>query len=423
MKNLSKLSSQFGEAYGPQYINLPEIKDFSDEQPIFIFDFFACTERLKYHITQNICEQSGLNPQSYDIIYVDGQDDLIKKDALSFWFWDKTGLIPFAFIGQDAHKGSLENVDGVLFLNANKAKSFDKLPVVYYSVKNISLESLDKRFKDLNIRIIQGDREASESLKAEGNALVGEGDIEAAIHKYHEALAIDSSNPAPYNNLGMVIDMKEDHHNQSEFFYQIALIKDPKDTNTMRGISGTLIYQNDFDAAITIMKKACELDRSPHNLMILSRTAFVCKEYELALQSCNEGLEIVPDDEEFLEMQETIEDKMEELEDVNDYDEDEAEGSIFSLVLRMLDTQVSQDDFYQSVLSLDDNAESFYPMAIGMAQQAHAEEPTLDRTVVLARTAFACKDFDYALQTCQDGLSMDPQQADLLDLQEILQNI
>ena len=45
----------------------------------------------------------------------------------------------------------------------------------------------------------------AESLKAEGNALVGIKDWDGAAQKYNEAIALDSSQPAYHSNLAYVV--------------------------------------------------------------------------------------------------------------------------------------------------------------------------------------------------------------------------
>ncbi len=233
----------------------------------------------------------------------------------------------------------------------------------------------------------------------------------------------------------MVVSKNNDHLNQAEFFYRISLLHSPNDTNTMRGASYTFFRQGDKEGAIAIIKKALSIEYIPHNLMLMARIAFACNDLDLAFKSCSDGLDIVPDDSEFMEMKTTVEDKIAngplEQDDENDFDDDDAfdddddsdeqsETSIFALILELLDRYMSHSTLLEHVSLLDEESRPHFSIALQMAQKAFSTNPTLRNHLVLTRSAYACEQFELALKTCDDGLVIDVDNQDLLDMKKII---
>ncbi len=293
MKKMKEIHSYLGI----HRINLSDSNnslELQDSMPVFIFDYLSMSKHLRHELSDYTCQLCGYNPTSLDIIWVDGQDEFLKKDLLSFWLWDDNGLIPFAYIGKGAEKGPFSGHEGVLFLNATNHTEFNEMPIVLLNVEkdNVKLVSVADNFEALKIVKSKTNRQLSEQLKQEGNALFGKGDLEAAVNKFFEALQADSTNPNPYNNIGMVSQISNAHLDRGEAFFQLSFLADPEYTNGMRGYSGILASRGYLKKAIKIMKECIKLEKSALNYSILSRYYLDSNDTESAEKYYKKGIEI-----------------------------------------------------------------------------------------------------------------------------------
>ncbi|MHA7060023.1 tetratricopeptide repeat protein [Aquimarina sp. M1] len=306
MKKLKKISKTFRSQIGPHTIEISSNENWqglSGHQPIFIFDFFAISKSLRYHITSYISELCKINISSADIAWVDGQDEFLKDDLLSFWFWDQNGLVPFAFIGKEAHQGPFNPIDGVLFLNTTTGKQYENMEVLFLSTKKEhALTRIANNFHDLNIIKTSRDRDQSEHSKQEGNGLFGQGNFDAAAAKFYEAMRIDPTNPNPYNNLGMITQVAKIMPERGEFFTQLSYLVDPTYTNGMRGYSGYPASQGNYKKAIKLMKECADIEPSAQNYGILTRFYFDAGNYKNAKITGQKALQLDPDHPEVLDI-------------------------------------------------------------------------------------------------------------------------
>lgn len=243
------------------------------EIPIFVFDYLSMSKTLRYQLSTHTCELCGYNPGSLDIIWVDGQDELLRKDISSFWFWDDNELIPFAYIGKGAEKGPFGEHEGVLFLNTTNTREFDQMPVVVLNVEkdNVKLTTVADNFEALEIIKSETNRQLSEQLKQEGNSFFGEGNFDAAVQNFYKAIQADYTNPNPYNNIGMISQATNNYLDRGEAFFQMSYLVDPEYTNGMRGYSGILASRGNLEKAIEVMKDCIQIEESAVNFAILSR--------------------------------------------------------------------------------------------------------------------------------------------------------
>ncbi|NMH86761.1 tetratricopeptide repeat protein [Flavivirga algicola] len=296
--------------------------ELQDAMPIFIFDYLSMSKPLRTRLAIHTCELSGNKFGSLDMIWVDGYDKILKEDLSSlendsnFWFWDSNGLIPFAYIGKGAEKGPFSEHEGVLFLDATNNfrfeenhTGFEDMPIVLFHVEkdNEKLVPIADNFKALKIVKNKTDRQLSEQIKQEGNALFGEGDFEAAAEKFYEAIQADYTNPNPYNNLGMISQATRDYWDRGETFFQLSFLVDPKYTDGMRGYSGFPASRGDFEGAIKIMTKCVEIEKSALNYAILSRFYLDSGDIENAKKFYKEGAQIDPNHPKLLEVEESLE--------------------------------------------------------------------------------------------------------------------
>lgn len=306
MKKLKKLSKSFRTHIGPHQIEIPKNENWQgllNHQPIFIFDFFAISKSLRYNITSYISELCEINVSSADIVWVDGQDEFLNDNVLSFWFWDKNDLVPFAFVGKESHKGPFNPCDGVLFLNTNKGEKPEDMEVLLLSTKrDHALTRVASSFEDLSIIKTSLDREQSEQIKQEGNGLFGQENFDGAADKFYQAIIVDPTNPNPYNNMGMITQVAKILPKRGEFFTQLSYLVDPTYTNGMRGYSGYPASQGDFKKAIKLMKKCVELEPSAQNHGILARFYFDAGKYKKAQRFGEKALQLDPDHPEVLDI-------------------------------------------------------------------------------------------------------------------------
>ncbi|MFD2564629.1 tetratricopeptide repeat protein [Aquimarina rubra] len=306
MKKLKKLSKSFRTDIGPHQIEIAKNENWqgiSGDQPIFFFDFFAIGKPLRYNLTSYIAELCEINISSADIVWVDGQDKFLKDGLLSFWFWDQNDLIPFAFIGKEAHKGPFHPIDGVLFLNTNTGKEPATMEILLLSTKREhKLTRVANKLDDLSIIKTNPDRGQSEQIKQEGNGLFGQGNFDGAAEKFYEAMLVDPTNPNPYNNMGMITQVAKILPKRGEFFTQLSYLVDPEYTNGMRGYSGYPASQGNFKKSIKLIKKCVEIEPSAQNYGILARFYFDAGKYKKAQHAGEEALQLDPDHTEALDI-------------------------------------------------------------------------------------------------------------------------
>ncbi|WP_299442437.1 hypothetical protein [uncultured Aquimarina sp.] len=298
MKKLKKLSKSFRAHIGPHQIETSKNESWqgiSGIQPIFFFDFFAIGKPLRYKITSYISELCEINISSADIVWVDGQDEFLKDDLLSFWFWDQNDLIPFAFVGKESHKGPFHSIEGVLFLNTTTGKEPSTMEVLLLSVKrDHKLTRIANKLDDLSIIKRNPDRDQSEQIKQEGNGLFGQGNFDDAADKFYEAMLVDPTNPNPYNNMGMITQVARTMPERGEFFGQLSYLVDSQYTNGMRGYSGHLASQGNFKKSIKLMNRCIQIEPSAQNYGILARLAFDSDNHEKAQLACQKCLQLDP---------------------------------------------------------------------------------------------------------------------------------
>ncbi len=272
--------------------------ELKDGMPIFIFDYLSMDKYLRNRLSNYTCELCGYNPLSLDIFWVDGQDKFLKKDLSVFWFWDDNGLIPFAYIGKGAEKGIFNEHEGVLFLNTTNHKTFEDMPIVMLNVEknNVKLVSVANNFKALNIIKSKTDRQLSEQIKQEGNALFGEGDFETASNKFYEALQADYTNPNPYNNIGMVSQATQKNMERGEAFFQLSYLVDSEFTNGMRGYGSFVASRGGYEKAIKVMAKCVKIEKTALNYAILSDFYLDLKDMKNAEKFYKKGMQIDPND-------------------------------------------------------------------------------------------------------------------------------
>lgn len=265
-----------------------------DSMPIFIFDYLSMSKHLRHELSTHSCKICGYNPTSLDTVWVDGQDQLLKKDLLSFWLWDDNGLIPFAYIGNGAEKGPFNQHEGVLFLNATNHTGFNEMPIILLNVEknNVKLVTIADNFESLKIEKNKPNRKLSEKLKQEGNASFGEGDIEVAFDKFHDAIKADFTNPNPYNNIGMISQITNSFLNRGEAFFQLSYLVDSKFTDGMRGYSSILASKGHLKSAIKVMTECIKLEESALNYAILSEYYLDTNDRENAEKFYDKGIEI-----------------------------------------------------------------------------------------------------------------------------------
>ncbi|MBW1295031.1 tetratricopeptide repeat protein [Aquimarina litoralis] len=306
IKKLRKLSKSFREHIGPHRIEISKNNDWqgiSGNQPIFFFDFFAIGKSLRYSIVSYISELCEINISSADIVWVDGQDQFLRDGLLSFWFWNQNDLIPFAFIGKEAHKGPFHPIDGVLFLNTNTGKDLSTMEILLLSTKREhKLTRVANKLDELIIIKTSPDREQSEQIKQEGNALFGQGNFDAAAKKFYEAMLVDPTNPNPYNNMGMITQVANIMPKRGEFFVQLSYLVDSAYTNGMRGYSGYPASQGNFKKSIKLMKKCIDIEPSAQNYGILTRFYFDSGKYKNAQYNGKKALQLDPDHPEVLDI-------------------------------------------------------------------------------------------------------------------------
>ncbi len=296
--------------------------ELQDDMPIFIFDYLSMDKSLRTRLSIYTCELSGNKFGSLDVVWVDGYDKILKEDLSSlendsyFWFWDRNGLIPFAYIGKGAEKGPFNEHEGVLFLDATNNfrfeenhTGFEDMPIVLLNVEkdNVKLVPIADNFNALKIAKNNTDRQLSEQIKQEGNALFGEGDFEAAAEKFYEAMQADYTNPNAYNNLGMISQITNEYLDRGEAFFQLSFLVDPEFTHGMRGYISFPTSRGDFESAIKIMTKCIEIEKDALNYAILSRLYLDNDDIETAEKFYEEGLEIDPDHPELLKVEERLE--------------------------------------------------------------------------------------------------------------------
>ncbi|WP_130734123.1 M48 family metallopeptidase [Flavobacterium sp. J27] len=257
-------------ALGPHYLltdNDSKWQGLTGEQPIFIFNYLEIDKLLQYKIKNDIAEKANIKITSLDIIWVEGQEELLEKDILSFWLWEENGLIPFAFIGKEAHKGPFQDCEGVLFINT---KSKSKKDILFYAIKNNTISKVADQYEKIPVIERSFDRNLSETIKHQGNQLFGEEKFEAAANEFFKAMYIDPTNPNPYNNIGMISQVTKKRYPRGEFFMQLSFLVDPNFTNGMRGYSGYPASNGNFEKSIEIMKNCIAIEPSIQNYIILA---------------------------------------------------------------------------------------------------------------------------------------------------------
>ncbi|WP_378183404.1 tetratricopeptide repeat protein [Aquimarina sp. SS2-1] len=306
IKKLKKLSKSFREHIGPHQIEIPKSKhwqDISGTQPVFIFDFFAIEKSLRYSITSYVSELCKVNLTSLDISWIQGQNEFLKDGLLSFWFWDKNHLIPFAFVGKEAHNGPFHPIEGVLFLSTTKEKKWEDMEVLLLTAKEDAvITKVASSFDELSILKRNPDLEQSEQIKQEGNVLFGAGDFEGAAEKFYEAMIVDPTNPNPYNNMGMITQVAKIMPKRGEFFAQLSYLVDSEYTNGMRGYSGYPATRGNFKKSIKLIKKCIEIEPSAQNYGILTKYYFVAKKYNEAREAGEEALQLDPNHPDVLDI-------------------------------------------------------------------------------------------------------------------------
>ena len=249
---------------------------FKHEKEVFVFDYMSMNEFVKSKISYFTIDMLEINLSELDAHFVSGQSEIdILNLNDSFWSWGENKLVPFGFISDKVKRGPFHSHEGILFFSSIPNTSIENIPIVLLETQNkksLSLHKVADTFSELKLRSSSPNRALSEQLKQEGNAFFGQGNFDSAIASYFEAIKADSSNPNPYNNIGMVYASAEGNHGlRSETFFQLSYLVEPTYVNGMRGYSAELGNRGDLDAAIDVMENAVKAEPSALNYAILSR--------------------------------------------------------------------------------------------------------------------------------------------------------
>ena len=98
--------------------------------------------------------------------------------------------------------------------------------------------------------VLGGCAVTSPGMNADGARLFRQGQRSAAIERFNQAIAADSTNPDSYYNLGTVYhamaktEQNESYWRQAENYYRMALDARPDHANAHRGMAVLLVEQN-----------------------------------------------------------------------------------------------------------------------------------------------------------------------------------
>ena len=303
---MEKIAALIQPNLGPHQIAISDITNWQglpNKQPIFIFNYLELESSLQYAIKEDIAEQSSINLTSLDIIWVEGQDQFLSDKVDSFWLWDENGLVPFAFVGKEAHKGAFSSCEGVLFINT---KSENETTVLLYSITNKRITKVATHVKELDIIKVTPNRELSESIKQAGNSFFGQGKFDEAANEFFKAMLVDPTNPNPYNNIGMITQIAQILPERGEFYFQFSYLVDPTFTNGMRGYSHYPFITGNFEKTTTLMERCVELEPSVQNYCILARFYLESANIDKGIKCYKKAKKLDPNSPDVLKTKERI---------------------------------------------------------------------------------------------------------------------
>jgi tetratricopeptide (TPR) repeat protein len=117
--------------------------------------------------------------------------------------------------------------------------------------------------------------ESAHKLLDEGTKLFQEGNYDASIQKYNEALKIEPNNSVAYNLLGMAYRFKFNQTGTQEFktkeieSFKEAVDLDPKYWIAYKNLAASLYYQDRKKEAVPYLEKALELQPNDPEKSIL----------------------------------------------------------------------------------------------------------------------------------------------------------
>ena len=118
--------------------------------------------------------------------------------------------------------------------------------------------------------------ESTNNLLDEGIKLFQEGNYDASIQKYNEALKVEPNNSIAYNLLGMAYRFKFNQTGTQEYktkeieYFKEAIDLDPKYWVAYKNLAATLYYLDRKKEAVPYLEKALELQpNDPEKSLLL----------------------------------------------------------------------------------------------------------------------------------------------------------
>lgn len=118
--------------------------------------------------------------------------------------------------------------------------------------------------------------ESTNKLLDEGIKLFQEGNYDASIQKYNEALKVEPNNSIAYNLLGMAYRFKFNQTGTQEYktkeieYFKEAIDLDPKYWVAYKNLAATLYYLDRKKEAVPYLEKALELQpNDPEKSLLL----------------------------------------------------------------------------------------------------------------------------------------------------------
>ena len=121
-----------------------------------------------------------------------------------------------------------------------------------------------------------GQNNNDQELLNQGSSFFQNGNYDAAIEKYNEALQIDANNAVGYNMLGMAYRFKFNQTGTQQYkdkeieSFKKAITLDPKFWVAYKNLAASLYYQNRKKEAVPYLEKALELQpNDPEKSLLL----------------------------------------------------------------------------------------------------------------------------------------------------------